>query len=466
MRIPVLFGIALLSLIACKKGEDTPVAQAEPDEKYSGGINGTTFDFSQNAFGDEVDGLSNDEQGYFVVGNSFFRNNWTTAPGSVTSLDGLGPIFNAVSCGSCHFKDGRARPPLNPDEALNGLLFRLSIPGADVHGEPLSDPIYGGQLQDKAILNVWPEAGVRVEYQSVDGSFPDGETYSLRRPVYTFHDWSYGAMSSGWMFSPRIAPQNDGLGLLEIIPEADILSFADETDANGDGISGRPNYVWDIAAQKTVLGRFGWKANQPNLAQQAAGAFSGDMGITSDLVPQDHMSPAQLQQFPNLPNGGSPEIPADLFQQVLSYTRTLAVPGRRNHTDNEVLRGKLLFSEIHCDACHRPAMQTGNGGAIEALKNQKIRPYTDLLLHDMGPDLSDGRPDFLASGSEWRTSPLWGIGLIPTVNEHFYLMHDGRARGVQEAILWHGGEAGASAECYKKLSKADRAALIKFVESL
>ncbi|MBK6996079.1 MAG: c-type cytochrome [Lewinellaceae bacterium] len=466
MRLLLLFIAIPFIFSACKKGANDGIAQVEPDEQYVGGANGTTFDFGQNAFGGQVNGLSPEQSGFFVTGNSFFRSNWITAPASVQSLDGLGPIFNAISCSSCHFKDGRAKPPAQPEDPLNGLLFRLSIPGTDAYGGPLGDPVYGGQLQDKAILNVQNEARVRVSYQEISGQYADGASYSLRQPVYEFLDLGFGDFAPGMMFSPRIGPQMPGLGLLEIIPEADIIAFADETDSDQNGISGRPNYVWDVETQQVVMGRFGWKANQPNLSQQTAGAFNGDLGITSTLFPQDHLSPTQQQQYPNVPNGGTPEISDDIFQKVVSYTRTLAVPARRDHDDQTVLRGKFLFNQVNCSGCHRPLMNTGLGGEIAALRDQKIWPYTDLLLHDMGSGLADNRPDFLATGTEWRTPPLWGIGLIQTVNQHSFLLHDGRARNIEEAILWHAGEAEKSRDEFKKLSKADRDALLKFVESL
>jgi CxxC motif-containing protein (DUF1111 family) len=463
--IPLLLA-GVFSFQACDPEGDIGIAVPEPDEKFTGGTNGTTLDFSQNAFGGQVQGMTSEQRGFFVTGNSFFRSNWITAPASVQTLDGLGPVFNSASCGGCHFKDGRAQPPATPEEALNGLLFRLSIPGMDAHGGPLPEPVYGGQWQDKAILGVQPEGKIQVSYQEIAGQYPDGSAYSLRKPVYTFPEFNYGAPATGWMFSPRIAPQMPGLGLLEIIPEQDILAWADENDANQDGISGRANRVWDEASGQTVLGRFGWKANQPNLMQQTAAAFNGDIGITSNLFPKDHLTPAQLLVYPNIPNGGEPEIPDDILNKVVVYTRALAVPARRNYDDAVVLRGKYIFNELNCAGCHRPVMTTGTDGQIAALREQKIWPYTDLLLHDLGPDLADNRPDFLATGTEWRTAPLWGIGLIPVVNGHSFLLHDGRARNIEEAILWHGGEAEKSRDDFKKLNKTDREALIKFVESL
>jgi CxxC motif-containing protein (DUF1111 family) len=466
MRNYLFILAGILAFFACAEREDPDLQKIDPEERYVGGANATTFDFGQNAFGGQVSGLTPQQSAFFVTGNSFFRSNWVTAPASVQSLDGLGPIFNATSCGSCHFKDGRAQPPASPEEPLRGLLFRLSVPGTDSHGGPLGEPVYGGQWQDRAILNVLPEGRVRVTYQEQSGQYPDGTGYSLRQPVYEFLDFHYGPFAPGWMFSPRIAQQVPGLGLLEMVPEADILAYADENDADGNGISGRPNRVWDALRQQTVLGRFGWKANQPGLAQQTAGAFNGDIGITSSLFQQDHLSPFQLQQYPDVPNGGAPEISDDLFNKVVLYMQTLAIPARRDYDDPEVLRGKELFQQINCSGCHRPQFITGSEGSIDALKGQKIWPYTDMLLHDMGQALADGRPDFLASGSEWRTAPLWGIGMIEVVNGHSFLLHDGRARNVEEAILWHGGEAEAARNAFKQLNKADRDALIRFVNSL
>jgi CxxC motif-containing protein (DUF1111 family) len=456
----------LLAVFSCKKDDKTPVANPDTSELYTGGTLATTFDFGENAFGVQAKGMTAAQDGDFVVGNSLFRSNWVTAPASVQTLDGLGPIFNAISCGSCHFKDGRAKPPESAAEPLRGLLFRLSIPGMGTNGEPVDDPVYGGQFQEKSILNVAHEGNVVVQYEAITGQYDDGSSYTLRQPNYSFQNLNYGNFSPGLMYSPRIAQQLPGIGLLEMVPEADILAFSDEQDNNGDGISGRANLVWDIAAQNSTLGRFGWKAGQPSLKQQAAAAFNGDIGITSNLFPQDHLSPTQLQQHPNVPNGGTPELPDEFLQKVVTYLQALSVPARRDYNAPDVLRGKFIFSEIKCTACHQPQLKTGNGGGITALQGQKIWPYTDLLLHDMGAGLADGRPDFLASGLEWRTPPLWGIGLVPVVNGHSYLLHDGRARNVEEAILWHGGEAEKSKEAFKKLSKTDRNALILFVNSL
>lgn len=266
------------------------------------------------------------------------------------------------------------------------------------------------------------------------------------------------------MISPRAAPAMIGLGLLEAIPEEDIVAAADEDDADGDGISGRPNRVWNKDTGKQALGRLGWKANQPDMHHQAAGAFLGDMGITSSLFSSPDCTEAE-SDCALAPNGGEPEIGDERLDRVVFYSRTLAVPARRDVDDPGVVSGKHLFEQAGCAACHTQSFRTGEFEIAE-LANQKIHPYTDLLLHDMGPELSDDRPDFLAAGEEWRTPPLWGLGLVHVVNHHRYLLHDGRARGFAEAILWHGGEAEASREAFRALPREDREALISFLESL
>ncbi|MDJ1505376.1 di-heme oxidoredictase family protein [Xanthocytophaga agilis] len=458
---------SMLCVSACKSTEaDIQRASAEDKEQYSGGDNLTSNDLSDNAFGKQANNITFDEGVLFVVGNSLFQSNWVTAPSSVTSLDGLGPLMNQSSCGGCHFKDGRAKPPATETATLNGLLFRLSIPGTGVHGEPVHDPVYGEQLQDKAILGVTPESSVRVTYQPVSGQYEDGTIYTLQKPVYELYNPNFGSFHAGLMVSPRIAQQIPGLGLLEAVAEQTILSFADETDKNKDGISGRPNYVWDVVNNKTSLGRFGWKANVATIKQQTAGALQGDMGITSSVFPASGLSESENELYSSLPNGGSPEISDEQLNKIIFYVQTLSVPVRRDWTDKDILRGKYLFSQLNCSGCHIPKMQTAGTHTVSVLNNQTIRPYTDMLLHDMGEGLADNRPDFLANGQEWRTPPLWGIGMVKTVNKHTNFLHDGRAFSLEEAVLWHGGEAEKSATDFKKLSATDRVSLIKFLESL
>ncbi len=468
MKLTKITSSALIGLfvflISCQENTEMVTELIDPDEKLSAGSL-TSFDFSENAFGEPIPGLSTRENNAFVIGNSFFRNNWTTAPASATARDGLGPIFNATSCGGCHAKDGRAQPPLEANGPLDGLLFRLSIPGSGFHGEPLVESNYGEQLNDRAIPGAKPEGHVKISYTELDGTYADGIKYSLQKPNYEFLGHNLGPLDSKVLVSPRIAQQIPGLGLLENIPEAAILVLADENDLDQDGISGRPNYVWNRELQKTTLGRFGWKANQPSLLQQTAAAFLGDIGITSSMFPTENLIGASLQ-FKNLPNGGNPEISDQNLANVVSYVQTLSVPARRNYTNQKVLRGKQIFIQLNCSGCHTPSFRTSNASSIIALNNQKIFPYTDLLIHDMGPKLADNRPDFQATGTEWRTPPLWGIGMIKTVNRHTSLLHDGRARNMEEAILWHGGEAQKSTDDFKQLKLTDRMALLSFLEDL
>lgn len=422
----------------------------------SGG-EGTTASSDRNAFGNSARNLTNEQRRDFEVGDSFFTQNWVTAPASTDARDGLGPLFNAQACSSCHLRDGRG----SPEENELGLLFRLSVPGSD---GPEPDPNYGGQFQDRSILGVPAEGKVRRIYVEEADQFEDGTTYSLRRPVHELSDLAYGPLAIDIMISPRLAPPVFGAGLLEAIPEAAIVALADPADADGDGISGRPNYVIEATTGNRLLGRFGWKANVPTVEQQVAGAFLGDIGITSDVFMEENCTIPQVA-CAEAQNGGSPEIPRDRLDSVVFYNETLAVPARRNLDSADVREGAELFASLGCASCHTPRHQTGDD-PIEALANQVIYPFTDLLLHDMGPDLADNRPDGEASGSEWRTPPLWGIGLTKTVNGNLHFLHDGRARSVEEAILWHGGEAASSRDGYKALTEDQRSQLIDFLNSL
>jgi CxxC motif-containing protein (DUF1111 family) len=459
-------GIAALSLalgvlsFACGPSD----TGYEPGEERTGGDT-TVFDSGRNAFSLAARNLHGERRDRFFVGNSFFNRGWVTAPSSTTAIDGLGPTFNANSCSSCHFKDGRGAPPQEAGEEFLGLLIRLSVPGRDEHGGPLPEPSYGGQFNHRSVLGVPAEGTSSVTYTEVPGAFADGTPYSLRRPSYSFGELAFGPMASDAMISPRVAPAMIGLGLIEAIGEESILALADPDDADGDGISGRPNYVFDVASGTTRLGRFGWKANQPSLMQQNAGAFVGDIGITSALFPEENCPPAQAECLAAV-DGGAPEITDDKLADVTYYAHTLAVPGRRDAEDPEVLRGKELFFSAGCESCHTSHWVTGELADFPEVSEQTIRPFTDLLLHDMGDELADGRPDFEADGNEWRTPPLWGIGLVRVVNDHTNFLHDGRARDLSEAILWHGGEAEASRDAFSSMSAADRAALIRFLESL
>lgn len=460
------------------------VAGTDPDalgEKAGGDT--TVYATGRNAFSFPAANLEDPERTRFVIGNSFFRRNWVEAPASTKARDGLGPHFIARSCGGCHVQDGRGEPP----EILNrlgetkdptvALLIRLSIPGQDAHGGPRHEPVYGDQFNNAAIQGVKPEGRVTLRYDTVEGRFADGTPYALLQPRYGFADLGYGPMHPQVMVSPRIAPQVIGVGLLEAIDEADILDNAATQAAAPGPVKGQVNRVWDAPSGRMMLGRFGWKANVATLAHQTGAAFQGDMGITSRHFPSEACTPAQKDCLA-APSGrsaarlGDPGVEIDdkTFDDVVFYQATVAPPARRSAGDPQVLRGQALFAQAQCATCHRPSYVTKEGPfprlTSKALSGQRIWPYTDLLLHDMGDGLADGRPDFQASGRQWRTPPLWGTGLIKDVNGHTRLLHDGRARGVLEAVLWHGGEAEDARQNVLNMPRADREALVKFVESL
>lgn len=453
----------LAPLIVAGCADDTFDPTPLPSEAFSGGKT-TIFDDSREAFSYPAKNLTSEQRDTFFLGNTLFNRNWVEAPASVESSDGLGPLYNATSCSACHFKDGRGAPPESVDEPFLGLLLRLSIPGQSEHGAPLNEPTYGGQFNHFSTTQVPAEGKARVLYQEIPGQYADGEVFALRKPTYEFFDLNYGPMSETALVSPRVAPQMIGLGLLEAVSDETLLDLADEDDANGDGISGRPNNVWDPDQETTVIGRLGWKANQPDMEGQVSGAFLGDIGITTSSKPSQDCTLTEVE-CQTAHTGGEPELSDERLARVVFYSRTLAVPGRRDLDNPAVEHGETLFVNAGCAACHIPSLTTA-AFQIEELSGQTIYPYTDLLLHDMGPDLADGRSDFAADGNEWRTPPLWGLGLVPTVNGHSTLLHDGRARNFAEAILWHGGEGQVARDAFASMSASDRNALVSFLESL
>ncbi|MFJ7794802.1 di-heme oxidoredictase family protein [Pseudomonas sp. NPDC096950] len=461
-----------LGLSAC---DDAPrFTQADPGEARSGG-SATVRKTDQNAFSLPSANLPPSRRVDFSVGNSFFRSPWVIAPSTTTARDGLGPLFNTNACQNCHIKDGRGHPPTpNANNAVS-MLVRLSIPDAPTYAKVIEhlgvvpEPVYGGQLQDMSVPGVAPEGKVRVDYTPVPVRFKDGTEVELRKPTLQITQLGYGPMHPDTRFSARVAPPMIGLGLLEAIPDEAILANVEAQAKEKNGIAGRPNKVWDDVQQKTVLGRFGWKAGQPNLNQQNVHAFSGDMGLTTSLRPFDDCTDAQTacKQAPN-GNGpnGEPEVSDNILRLVLFYSRNLAVPARRDVGTPQVLAGKNLFFQAGCQSCHTPKYTTAANAAEPELANQVIRPYSDLLLHDMGDGLADNRTEFQASGRDWRTPPLWGIGLTQAVSGHTQFLHDGRARNLLEAVLWHGGEASAAQQQVLSFNAEQRAALLAFLNSL
>ena len=460
--------LLIFSLTACDR-EPPP---AEPGEALSGGA-ATVRQLDQNAFSMPSANLAPSRRLDFSVGNSFFRNPWVIAPTTTTARDGLGPLFNTNACQNCHIKDGRGHPPADGASNAVSMLVRLSIRSDDspAHADLVKrmgvvpEPVYGGQLQDMGNPGYPPEGKVRVTYTHMPVTLDDGTVVELRQPQTQITRLGYGEMHPQTLFSTRVAPPMIGLGLLEAIPEAAILANADPEDRDGDGIRGTANQVWDDLKGETVLGRFGWKAGQPSLNQQNAHAFANDMGLTSTALPRTDCTDAQVDCL-NAVNGGTPEVSDTIMASVLFYTRNLGVPVRRNVDDLEVRRGKQLFNDAGCHKCHTPSFTTAANASEPELANQVIRPYSDLLLHDMGPGLADNRPEFAASGSQWRTPPLWGIGMTQTVSGHTQFLHDGRARNLLEAILWHGGEAAAAQKVVLGYDASQRGALLAFLNSL
>ncbi|HVZ41110.1 MAG TPA: di-heme oxidoredictase family protein [Candidatus Kapabacteria bacterium] len=442
-------------------------ASAEAGEQNGGGA-GTVANESRHAFGRAPMNLAEFDARWpiFRSGKLLFDRNWGLAThdaaGGPPGPTPLGPVYDAVSCAGCHVRDGRGHPPSSADEIPETMVVRLSVMTA--HGS-VPHPVYGRQLGYYRTDGKPGEGTVSVSYVEVSGEFADGTPYTLTKPVYAFDHMAYGPIGERTMYSPRVAQPIAGIGLLDAIPAAAILAHADPDDRDHDGISGRPNYVTDERTGQTMLGRFGWKANQPTVEQQVENAFQFDIGIMPSHPASDGAYGGAAK------DGGTakdvtPEITDAELRSVSFYTRLAAVPARRGCNDRTVLRGKGIFHAVGCAGCHVPSYTTGAVDGLPELTHQTIFPYTDLLLHDMGAELSDNRPDGLAGGAEWRTPPLWGIGLTAVVSGHTRFLHDGRARNLEEAILWHGGEGAGARDLYKRLPRDDRAALIAFLTSL
>ena len=468
------------------------VPRLEPAQ-LSGGII-TIADESEAAYLQPAPSLDGEALKLFAEGHKFFNTQWAFY-WFEGGMWGRGPTSNADSCVACHRGNGRgspdapsrngelqrahecSAPPQGPERDSSpqllcrrieasalSLIVRLSLPGENAHGGPRPHPHYGDQLQTFGVPRLLPAEGtVQVAWNEHSVTLADGEVVRLRTPQFRISDLGFGSLGEDIMVSPRMAPPLIGMGLLEAISDATILALAAREPQ--DGIRGKTNVVWDMIAGKNAVGRFGLKANHPTLRQQIAAAFIGDLGLSNDLFPEQNCPPIQ-KTCKEMMFAGNPEITAHRLTAVESYLRTLAVPASRNAEDMQVVRGAQLFDAARCAVCHVPQLQTGEFPAAPLLANQTIRPYTDLLLHDMGEDLADSRPDYGAGGNEWRTPPLWGLGLSEKVNGHGALLHDGRARNAAEAILWHGGEAAVSRDAFRTMPKTDRDALLAFLASL
>lgn len=449
--------LTLLFLLASCQREE--ILNPEMPENVIAGGATTIFSAGPDAYTFPLANLDVEGINRHFLADEAFGQQFVTAPS--TQFGGLGPLFNQNSCESCHIRNGRGTLPRFEGDTQSGLLLRLSISGTGPNGSPVPVPGFGGQLQNKAVFGSSPEGKLSKTETVQIIEYLDGLEVILQKPAYSIVD-PYISLPAGIKISPRVAPPVHGLGLLEAITESDILLLADENDSDGDGISGKLNMVWDVLANTHKIGRFGWKAEQPTAGQQAAGAAQNDMGLTNFYFPEEHCTGQ-----PNCTNGlqNNVDIDDETTELMAFYFQTLAVPARRNYDQPEVIEGAMLFVQLNCISCHTSKFTTG-AHPISALSNQVIYPYTDLLVHDMGEDLSDNRPVFSAAGNEWRTPPLWGIGLAKVVNPQATFLHDGRAKTLEEAILWHGGEAQHSKETFLNLSKQEREALIAFLNSL
>lgn len=465
--------------IAAALAPPTDFTTPEPFEANPAGAATVRASDTADAFSQHSANMPFDREMDFKLGNALFRKTWVAAPASTKASDGLGPLYNARACQDCHLKDGRGHTPATPDASRVSMFLRLSVPGglspagiADwIATSP--EPTYGGQLQDLAAPGHAAEGRMEVTWTETPITLADGTTVSLRAPTYALTNPAYGAPATDLLISPRVAPQMIGLGLLEAIPAADILSLADPDDSNQDGISGRPQIVPSVEFGIPKLGRFGLKAGAPTVKEQSAGAFAGDMGLSTPLHPapwgdcttgQTTCRNASHGQEPGIRDGL--EVDTESLDLVTFYSRNLGVPERRNPGDPQVLKGKEVFYATGCQSCHQPKFVTHRLDGQPEQSFQLIWPYTDLLLHDMGEGLADNRPEGRATGTEWKTPPLWGIGLTAQVSGHTEYLHDGRARSLLEAILWHGGEALAQRDTVAAMSTEDRDALLAFLGSL
>ncbi|KYF60996.1 hypothetical protein BE11_37300 [Sorangium cellulosum] len=405
----------------------------------------------------------------FLEGRRLFHTDFVTGehtesgnPAFDEHAGKAGPLSNQTTCAGCHINNGRGAPP-EPGEAMETAVVKLFGAGASADGRPTAHPSYGRQLQNiKAVDGSPGEGTATVAYAEQPGQFPDGTPYVLRQPTFRFSGLAAGQITS---YSVRVARPVVGMGLLEAIAEEAVLERADGMDCNQDGISGRPNLIPDPASGVLRTGRFGWKAGKVSVPHQVADALVADMGVTTSLFPVEECGAMQAGCQEGA--SGTPELSDEDLDRMAAYMRMLGVPPRRDTDDPAVQRGEVLFSQAGCASCHVPTMKTGSHHPFVELRDQIIHPYSDLLLHDMGEGLADtSTSEALAGPREWRTPPLWGIGLLEAVNGHTQLLHDGRARDVVEAILWHGGEADAAKGRFMALPREDRDAVIAFLRSL
>lgn len=450
------------------------------------------------AYKNPAQNLNADDLKRHTEGDKLFERKFSDDP--MTTYHGLGPVFNNISCNACHVVDGRGALPLVSSSnawtklGQNSAIFlRVSLEGEDLPSRPVTRaemfggphpvPGFGTQLFQSGVFslrNDFPgtgQADVLMRFEMSTFQYPDGTTVQLRKPLFKIeHPYDAADLGDSALgqaevrLSPRMTPPMIGLGLLDAIKEEDILALA-QRDLSSWGVHGHPNWVYDLAKdlngdpRPVSLGRFGLKASTPSVFQQTHSALNGDMGVTTNSLPFESIWETPL--FEDFKSKWTPgvDLPEESSDLLVFYSQTLAVPARRNIEDVQVRSGAETFLRIGCAACHQPTFTTGLHSQ-SALSHQKIYPFTDMLLHDMGEGLADHRQDFQAGGRDWKTRPLWGIGVTQVVNQRAGFLHDGRARTLEEAILWHGGEAEIVLDNFVHLSLTDRQNLVQFLKSL
>lgn len=464
--------IQQLVFITAAVGVSFICAAESADDSLSAGAF-TVLDADSAAYSQPAPALTERQRTTFLQGRASFNRPWVVF--GLSGGDwGIGPTFIADRCSACHAGGGRGRPP-GANQQLVSMAVRLSVPGTDPHGGPKPHERYGDQLQNRALqgqslqflhgyVPVPAEADIYLEWDERVETLADGTEVPLREPRLQIEGLAFGELGAETMKSLRIAPPVFGMGLLAAVPDDTLLALAEQQRQTG--FNGRPNLVWDAIDQRMAIGRFGWKAIQPSVRQQIAAAAISDMGVTSSLFPKQNCPDIQTLCRREVP-GNDPELTDSAWDEFESWALGVAVPARRNWGDENVRRGAALFEQLQCAACHVPSLRTADYFArLPQLSRKTIHAYTDLLLHDMGEGLADHRPEFAAGGRDWRTPPLWGLGLSRTVNGNGALLHDGRARNPTEAILWHDGEAQSSREAFARLPKGDREALLAFLDAI
>jgi CxxC motif-containing protein (DUF1111 family) len=492
MKKVLLMLCANLALISCSDelGKQEPTTLLESKSGGEASLSGTTLsDFLAHS----ANMTASNRIDHFNEGDKFFTTPWQVAGQLPNDQNGLGPLFNNRSCLNCHVKGGRGHAPSLDNLGFETLLFktsktqitdeqRLAMEMGELHSVP--DTNLGPQLQQQSLAGLQAEVKLDVTYVVFVEKFEDGFEVPMRQPIWHFDETSSDRLiNDDIVFSARVAPPMMGLGLLQLIPDSEIIANSDANDQNQDGITGRTNIVWSHINQSTAIGRFGWKASIANLTEQAAAAFSQDMGLTSRLQPQESCTDQQADCLASESGAGDSandqdfEVANDILEAVAFHSHHVAVPSRLNAGEDAVQNGKRLFEQIGCVSCHRASYVTENNPEHPELSNQTIFPYTDLLLHDMGPDLADfsrhngpapvdALTDFSATSHEWRTPPLWGVGRAKQVNPDANFLHDGRARTIMEAVLWHGGEAENAKQSVLKLNANQREDLMAFLNDL